>query len=473
MAIDIQFYTFGKKINSTAIPSNPDYTASCELREGTDQLNPQILLNYTNPVAFNYARIEAFSRYYFINSWTWESGIWVGSLTVDPLASWKNTIRAYSQFVLRSESSSNPYVVEGAYPIQTNPTISIQTFNYNTSDQFYFYDSDNSMNTGFHFVVKAIFGSPGEGGYSAGLQLLLMNGYAFYDFMSEIANLPDFSEIITNCLVNITWYPFDISQKIPFTGQSNFKVQFPGNKSFVLSDSRSRAGMIGSNQKFIELNWSIDIPQYDTNTQYLNTPPFLTASILFYPYGTFQVNTQKFFPYNGTVNLSSRVNLDVNNSVLSYKFVDSAGLPSYEPILTMPLGSSIPFSTGVSNSLRSGFQMTNNVIDTIGSLFARDFKGTLTGLQDSISTAMSGFVPTVQIQGGTDSAIVDIAPRMATQKLIIDTAPSKLGNPLYKYVALNTLTGFCQCMNASLPLTCTEIEHEQILQYMNGGFYLE
>lgn len=91
MAINITFFSFSKKMNSTSQPSGGLVT-SCDLKRGTDVLNPQIIINRRDMSNYNYAYIPAFSRYYWINNWSVDGGLWYGALSVDALASWKAEI---------------------------------------------------------------------------------------------------------------------------------------------------------------------------------------------------------------------------------------------------------------------------------------------------------------------------------------------------------------------------------------------
>lgn len=463
MSIDINFYTFGKKINSTATPSTVNYATTCELRAGTDQLNPVILLDYPNPVAFNYAQIPAFSRYYFVK-WTWQGGVWEGTLNVDPLASWKNTIRAYPQYVLRSASKNNDNLTDNTFPTSCVPQMSISTFNYQNSSVFSSYPS-----SGYHYVVKYLKGD-GQG-TSGGLVTTVLNESAFIDFSSGLTNLPDYSEIVNRCIMDVLYYPFDICLNGGFSVSGAYTYYFPGGTSINID---SGAGVIPDNKIYTEINWDIT-PSLYSEQSYKNMPPYYSAEILFYPYGTISLDIQKFMasPYDGVISLSSRINLENNSSILSYKFADKAGLPAYQILQNMPLGSKIPFALITSNDLRAGVNLLGNTISVVGSIASDNIKGAVDVLPDMLGNVLSGFIPSVDMAGSPDTMIYDLAPRLLEKRYDFTTCAEKYGLPLFGYVELSTLSGFCQCGNASLPLTCTETEHNEILNYMNGGFYLE
>lgn len=125
MAINITFYDFSKKVNSTAQPSSGGTIFQCELIENTSIMSPVIRLNLSSvqnftPIGKNYAHIPDFQRYYYVNDWVYELGTWVCYLGVDTLATAKSIIGASTQYVLRSSHSFDGNIVDTAYPTKTN-----------------------------------------------------------------------------------------------------------------------------------------------------------------------------------------------------------------------------------------------------------------------------------------------------------------------------------------------------------------
>ena len=93
MNIDF-FASFYKKENSTKRPMSPGdqlttkVTVTGHLKEPCSVLHPVISLqsppNPNQPPDFyRYAYIPLFSRYYWVDDWTWENGLWTVHLDVD------------------------------------------------------------------------------------------------------------------------------------------------------------------------------------------------------------------------------------------------------------------------------------------------------------------------------------------------------------------------------------------------------
>ena len=114
MALTVKFYSVSKAVNSTALPTGePMAEYECRMLDACSILRPVILLNVgpqANPTGANYAYIAEYNRYYWVSDWTVNRGQWVATLSIDPLASWKEEIGSTFQYVLRSSSESNPTV---------------------------------------------------------------------------------------------------------------------------------------------------------------------------------------------------------------------------------------------------------------------------------------------------------------------------------------------------------------------------
>lgn len=85
------------KINKTI---TDHLTISGTLRDETSVTNPEILLEISNPVPYNYMYIPEFNRYYFISDMiSVKNNLWRLSAKVDVLESFKNNILASSAII--------------------------------------------------------------------------------------------------------------------------------------------------------------------------------------------------------------------------------------------------------------------------------------------------------------------------------------------------------------------------------------
>lgn len=125
MAFNVQFYSFGKEVNSTERPSGNGTVISCIANTGVDILNPSVSLNRglggaNSPVNFNYCYIPDFNRYYFIENWSWGDGLWTARCSVDVLASYKPQIGAMRAYVVRSAEEYDGTIADALYPAKNS-----------------------------------------------------------------------------------------------------------------------------------------------------------------------------------------------------------------------------------------------------------------------------------------------------------------------------------------------------------------
>ena len=139
----IKLYKFNKKVNSTATPLDNGRNFNCNIKTPSSLISPVIELEYNpdNIPKYNYAYIEAFERYYFINNIVFDRGLWILSLGVDLLASYKDDIINSRQYVIRSSSNKNEYLIDTFY----------NTYRSGLLDEFY---KSNYIRTVQHYNPK-------------------------------------------------------------------------------------------------------------------------------------------------------------------------------------------------------------------------------------------------------------------------------------------------------------------------------
>lgn len=126
--MNVVFYSFTKKKESTKQPSASGTTYDCSLIEGTSVLAPAIKILAPSGVditSYNYAYIADFGRYYFVTDITYDITTFTVHLTVDVLASAKTEIGSSSHFVERCASEFDGTIVDALYPQKADPQLTI------------------------------------------------------------------------------------------------------------------------------------------------------------------------------------------------------------------------------------------------------------------------------------------------------------------------------------------------------------
>ena len=91
-------------------------------------INIERLPQDANPCVYTYAIIPAFQRFYFVEDWVWNDGLWEVHMSEDVLGTWKTQIGASTEYVLRTDSITdyNGEITDTTYPATTDFTIRSQ-----------------------------------------------------------------------------------------------------------------------------------------------------------------------------------------------------------------------------------------------------------------------------------------------------------------------------------------------------------
>lgn len=116
--IDIYFYNFEKRLNSTAVPSGTGDKLECVLKENTSILSPVLKLQLASKPGYNYFMYD--NRYYWITDIvSITNDIWMISGRVDVLGTFRSHIKQTSAFVLY-DSTANTQLPDTRLAIKTD-----------------------------------------------------------------------------------------------------------------------------------------------------------------------------------------------------------------------------------------------------------------------------------------------------------------------------------------------------------------
>lgn len=133
MSFNIVLSTNSSPVNRIDKTLTTVITATGTLRDGASILNPEVeietALTESMVGAINYAYIEAFGRYYYVTDINTETnGLWIVSMHVDVLMTYKTEIRAQNAVVARQEETFNMYLDDGWFMSYQNPIIQTKYF---------------------------------------------------------------------------------------------------------------------------------------------------------------------------------------------------------------------------------------------------------------------------------------------------------------------------------------------------------
>ena len=320
--IQVQLFNFAKRKNST---KQPDLSQGAiyngELKNEFTLTGLQVTFNFGkldyNPM-FNYAYISYLRRYYFITDWIYANGLWIATLAVDVLATYKTQIGASAQYVTRSQAEADPSIIDTEYMTHADNL----TRNYSVLSPTDFWGANAWADNGT--VVLGVIGNSSSGVgavtyYAMSMQTLR----AFLNTMLgsvSWANISvtEISEELQKALINPTqyivscrWFPILFTSLSVGVSTTNLAL---GWWNFTLSGSARVLTTIYS--AFITRTQNMAIPKYGAGKlEYLNLAPYADYTLEFFPFGVFNIDSTELFG-NDTLDLRVDLNLMTGDAIL-------------------------------------------------------------------------------------------------------------------------------------------------------------
>ena len=462
MALTVKFYSVSKAVNSTALPTGePMAEYECRMLDACSILRPVILLNVgpqANPTGANYAYIAEYNRYYWVSDWTVNRGQWAATLSIDPLASWKEEIGNTYQYVLRSSSESNPTVQDSMYP-----ATSASTWN----------SAVPSANPFAHELGKGeyVIGIVGKSGSMGAVSYYIMTPAEFDSFGKKLYGETGIYDIAEEeiaafktqfnplqYIVYCQWFPFVLP-----AGAAKSTIDF----GWWQLNASCRA--LPANPIYI-INTEFALPNHPQLSRgtYLNKSPFSRYDLIYGTFGKVPLDASALpDASNRTVNANMQVDLVTGYAILQ---------------VTSPGGGTLAYASGKIGVDISLAQIAVDykgaavqAIQTVGAAIASGGASLLTGGLSGISNAIDSLVPQMRTSGSNGS-IADyyIMPRIICQFITIAAEDNeRLGRPLCARRKINTLSGFLQTVDTELQIPATSGEIDMIKSYMEGGMHFD
>ena len=463
MAINVDFYIFSKKPDSTKKPKTEPERFLCNLIEPTSATSPNIALIYKgNPTKYNYAFIEDFNRFYFVSDWSYNGGRWIAQLIVDVLASWKTYIGASRQYITRSSAEFDGDIIDTLYPTKTDVvTESVINGNSETSvgdfgNPFF---SDYSDGTYIVGIINSDTSAIGSVSYYSFTNSEFRNFCA--SLMGDPAwfteGLTEISDEMAKCLFNpfqyiasCMWFPTSFSG----TSVTNIHYgwwQMPANAKRIQNPVRA-------------FPTSFKLPKHPQSDRggYLNKSPFSRYTLCWPVFGQ--------FPLPGEI--------VGDKSIICECFVDAISGIGTLLCKIADVGTTV-FSTQVNIGVNIQIsQMMQNIVgvgSSIVSGIGSALTGNIGGLFSSIGDAISSASPQLSTKGSNGSiSAYRFPPHIECEFFqVVQEDFEHRGRPLMQKKKISDLSGYTVCADADLEVPCTKWELEKIISYLDGGFYYE
>ena len=474
MALPINLYTFAKKPNSTKIPTSGAVPANIELKAPTDIINPSFTLSgVPTPYIFNYCYIPEFERYYFIDNWHWELGVWRAECHVDVLASFKTEIGNSYQYVLRSASAFDGMITDTLYPLTRD-------FDFDSTAVETGRPLTISLSQGFYMIgVISKTGSVGAVNY------YLLNSTQFNALKVALFNDTQYgvSDVSAQMLATM-FNPFDyiVSCKwVPFTNAYNyFSTTAVTSISVGWWTFNCSAYLINGQINIVRWQFNLPASVFGTHPQatrgeYLNGKPYTEYNLLIVPYGI--INLPNDCQLHGC-GCEETVDVVTGESILTISVYNSDD-GYFAPLISVKSQMFVDIQLAQVRSDGGWVNTANKTAEKIGALASKFGDNSVTRKISNIMDVVRSDTETVTRNGlnGSIASLAEFTPTDAIvtkiSQYIADEDNPHFGRPLSQHRLLSTLSGYTLCAEAEVEITGTQPEADKIITYLNTGFFME
>lgn len=484
--MNITLYNLSKRENSTLRPSGSGTTLLCTLKRDTSIVKPVILVDFADqqnpqPHIFNYAYISDFGRYYYISDVKAVRGmLWQYSLTCDVLATYKNTIGAWSAYILRSSAASDGRISDAYYPGISQYSIDGQSsVNYQSTARAST-PWQQSISSGF-FVL----GMQSQNGSMGSIKYIALNPANMQTLCNALAtdavtSSNGFSEIISaigeamtkqmvdplRYIKSAMWFPLPYSIFDSLPAQTSLNT---GYLTFSNVSYKDITTMLfwGSLLAFPVNNH----PQVSRGV-YLNNQPYTDRYLFAPPFGLVPINNANIQDFD-YIAVNYRVDFVTGQADLTMYGTDDPQLNNVN-LATNLIGRT-------SGNVGLSVTMTQAVTDYIGMVTgtAQALTGAMTLSPDLLGgglfNALNAKMPRLSSIGGT-GGLAGIAGTWRVYSVftyIADEDLADVGRPLCEIRQISAIPGYIVCRSGDVPINGTAGEQQQIRAYLEGGFFYE
>ena len=468
MSFSVQLYTLSKRDNSTKQPTGTGTQYNCVLKDGCGILNPSIKLDIgltSDPSNYNYAYISAFGRYYFIEEWYFEDALWIASMRVDVLATYKTNIGSSSLYILRASGANNGNIIDTLYPAKTGCSF-----------------DTTSVSNPWWSNIAWIGGVVSQAGNMGSLAFYGMSTTAIVDMCT---NLLDASTLITQA------NGFDLADASQALQLSLVDPMQYIKSCMALPVSMSDISNIGSMARVYAFNWDTGANGYkilqapyvdktfsfsikkhpDTSSRgnYVNSAPYTNISLTIPPFGVIDIDTS--VTCNAST-LTAQVKIDpiTGKGILTVQ-CNGIVLNRVEAQIGVPISLSsvtrdyVGTASGLAGAI--GGAVAGGALGGVG--------GAIIGATSGVGNAINSLMPrasTVGTTGGFASGMGDFRLDHQFFRPVNDDNTHN-GRPLCEVRTINTLSGYMLIQDGDVSTNGTATEDAKIRSYLETGFYYE
>lgn len=472
----VNLYTLAKKENSTKQPNSSPSSFQCMLKDNSGIVNPTIILDIglnTSPSQYNYAYIPEFNRYYWITEWTNEHPLWIASLEVDVLATYKSQIGNTNLYVLRASNEYDGNINDSMYPAKVSNTTNTIT-------------ASNIWNTTLNTTAFIL------GVVSKGAQFGSIRYYALYrssleglstalldDTLLESEqggfNPDDASLALQKSLIDpLSYIKSCVALPIAWADVSGVTTNELNIWSWTLGSEQGVTGVKAVNVSTPKYttSFTINIPKHPQTTSrgyYCNCAPYTELDLLIPPFNSISLDASITAKVNS---LTCEISIDyiTGAGVLEVKAGDFIINRSEAQV-----GVPIQLSQVSKDYLGQVMNGANTVGSVVGNALTGNVAGAITGAISGIGNGIALAQPRQYSTGSNGNFTQFTFPPKLFAKFytLVDDDLASHGRPLCKIRRPSALGGYMLIQDADVSIAGTDFELSKVRSYLESGFYYE
>ena len=462
--MNVRFYTYSKRVNSTANPGPSDsYTVkTCLLKMPTSEHDPVIEVEGAVNPAWNYCYIPDWGKLYFIrDAVSVTNNLTQYILQEDTLGTYKTTIRSTKQYVAFSSDSTvyDKYKVDPRVAVSTTKVVGSVSQNItmlSTVGSYIITVFNNSLvgeSVGFGISYALDATNMGK----------LRNAMGDPTIMQSLSSY--FNGTPLSSIYGCIWVPFVVTSSY---GTAVTSVQI-GNQAFTVDAIRING--------YVTQSEAIALTITGLRDDFRRCEPYTSAALHLPGCGCIDVNLSDWITAT-QIHITAIFEIVTGNMLYILRDPDGYIIQTASCSLAAqcPLGQMTVNTQGAVNSVVGmataavalGASNVNPVLAG-GAMLASAASAVLN--MNKRAPSVSGHT------GGRLNSLVTTCEltifEVQTENPLDSDYKSLKGLPVGKVVALNTITGFCQCDGGSVSLAASAVELEEINNYLNTGFFIE
>lgn len=443
------FYSFSKRKNSTAVPTDAGTELEIKLKNGCSFLSPVFLLQ-AETFAYNYCKFN--ERLYWVNEViSVRDNLFEVRCSVDVLASWKDAITATTAMVEYSASDTNQSINDPRNVVTVEKT--------RTATNVY----PEEFDEGGSFILCTMSGSASDAVAESFSTLYGLNagslGALAQEFNTEdvYTALRQFMDNPLDTIVFCRWLP------VPLVSGPTRIVPV----RFGTYESSITGTLITQNQKTFTVELSIPWQTSD----FRSVEPYTDGSLYLPGVGEVSLNLE---PLKGIAKLNLYVTIDYVTNGIHYTLADPTTNNIYGTY-TGSVGVDIPISAVQSGNIGGVLAGLGTAVAAVGKgKFVTAGAGfAVAGLASFSQNAKStgSFGGGYNVKSGSMVIRLELIRSQSVQEP--NEYKDTIGNPCMKVRKIDGLSGYCQTRDFEVVGRMTAQEKSQINNEMNGGVYIE